>query len=778
MARFKRDEQRTYPLTWLIAGGLFVFSALWACYAELVTRVPWEREQEAFFDMEYQLAKESLARAKNEFAATQKADVDQQKAKKKQLEDEQKNGRYAAAKAKQTVLSHRYAAAEQGQTFGKSDLDEAYYYRQLAEYDRDAVEERARKALEELDRVQGRQIADAMLADPAPTAPKPGQSAELHHLEAEIARNSARAEQIDHGLRVLPAKAREAWEQARDAERLVVAKLKLEVQHQTRIDQALADMARIEGPADPAVNEKDDSVAAKLRGAACQLPDLRETRRCIQWLDLDPVDNELGNLDRAIAKAERPVEDARLRLDKGEERAHPKLNPKQLVMSLVGPYQIQQVVTHWQDAEADVDREAVDRCQTCHQGVDGGNYTDAKLPRQFRTHPFRKTLFTAHPIEKYGCTPCHQGQGRATDDLAHSTSQFEETSLTGPRWKQEGDKFWEDALYPIGLLRHVVVDDSDDSLAVKIGSADWHTLKIPHRNPSELVDREAVLGKGQHVSDRERRSLVDYPSETSFFGKIQSLLRDALDPDDAKAWHVVVRKTDNRVQLGVEQNSPTEVIDPKQRPKVRLRFPQPELAELLGFAGTAELDKGQQIYTAPLPPSVPVRSDAPERWDEKGRYTPPTARKGLQVPPDFRDRFIQAIPEAEGGCLRCHGADVDLRPHDSKAKFILSKLDRQKAEAEQKANPKAYHDEHKSEDLPELLPDPAADVDPVPLLTEGRYLFRKLNCTGCHILEGVPGNRNAGPELNDITAKVAPEWLLKWIRYPRAWRHKTRMPNL
>ena len=48
MARFHRDEQRTYPIWWLIAGGLFIFSTIWACYAEFVTRVPWQKEQEAF----------------------------------------------------------------------------------------------------------------------------------------------------------------------------------------------------------------------------------------------------------------------------------------------------------------------------------------------------------------------------------------------------------------------------------------------------------------------------------------------------------------------------------------------------------------------------------------------------------------------------------------------------------------------------------------------------------------------------------------------------------
>src|SRR6185295_4679810 len=38
--------------------------------------------------------------------------------------------------------------------------------------------------------------------------------------------------------------------------------------------------------------------------------------------------------------------------------------------------------------------------------------------------------------------------------------------------------------------------------------------------------------------------------------------------------------------------------------------------------------------------------------------------------------------------------------------------------------------------------------------------------------------RNAGPELDNVTAKVSPEWLLTWVRYPRGWRAKTRMPNL
>ena len=778
MARFHRDEQRTYPIWWLIAGGLFIFSTAWACYAEFVTRVPWQKEQDAFYQMEYELAKQNKKRVENEYAATAAPEVKKLAARRDELKHEQTSGKYASAKSKLLQLSRDFADAEQGKTFGKSDLDEAYYYRQLAEYDRDAAEEQARRQLEEADRQNGRQLADQMLADPPPLVAQPGVSIEMLHLKEEVARNSKRAEQIDKVLGSLPGRVQEAWETARELERKVAAKIKVELQHQERVDRAVADMTRIDGPADPAASEKDDKVRAKLRAEVCAAPGTRDTRHCIQWLDLDPVDLEQASLERAIAKADRPVEDAKLRLTKAEEKAHPHFDARNLIMSLVGPYQIQQVVTHWQDADADVEREAVDRCQTCHMGADSTNYTDAKLPRQFRTHPFRKTLFSTHPVEKYACTTCHQGQGRATDALSHSRFAFRETSVTGPRWALEGDKFWEDVLYPVGELRHIVVDDDDDSFQIKIGSGGWQTIDIPHKSLEVMLEKEAALGKGKRLSDKAKKEWTDYVTEAEFFGKLQELVAAAIEKDDAKTWHAVVRKTDGRVQIGIEQNNPVEIIDAKQKPKVKLKFPKPGLAELLGFVDSPELDKGQQLYVAAEPPSVPVRSEARESWDKNGRYAPPTARKGLSLPPDFRDRFIQAIPEIEGGCLRCHMADVDLRPHTSKAKFIVSKLERQKAEVEKKADLEAYKKEHKgSEELPETLPDPSDEPDPVPLLAEGRYLFKKLNCTGCHILEGFAGNRNAGPQLNDITAKVAPDWLLKWVRYPRAWRHKTRMPN-
>jgi hypothetical protein len=57
-----------------------------------------------------------------------------------------------------------------------------------------------------------------------------------------------------------------------------------------------------------------------------------------------------------------------------------------------------------------------DRCITCHQGVSWAGFEKAEPP--WTTH--RRDVFAAHPVERFGCTVCHGGQGWALDvDGAH-----------------------------------------------------------------------------------------------------------------------------------------------------------------------------------------------------------------------------------------------------------------------------------------------------------------------------------------------------------------------
>jgi cbb3-type cytochrome c oxidase subunit III len=55
--------------------------------------------------------------------------------------------------------------------------------------------------------------------------------------------------------------------------------------------------------------------------------------------------------------------------------------------------------------------DTVDRCVTCHVGIDDPRMTDVRQP--FTVHP--GDLLKHHPVDRFGCTICHHGQGAATN---------------------------------------------------------------------------------------------------------------------------------------------------------------------------------------------------------------------------------------------------------------------------------------------------------------------------------------------------------------------------
>ncbi|MFQ5776781.1 MAG: c-type cytochrome [Terriglobia bacterium] len=64
----------------------------------------------------------------------------------------------------------------------------------------------------------------------------------------------------------------------------------------------------------------------------------------------------------------------------------------------------------------------VDRCVSCHVGIDNPRMADA--PQPFAAHPGE--LLRIHPGDRFGCTICHDGQGAATtyEDSAHAPLEF------------------------------------------------------------------------------------------------------------------------------------------------------------------------------------------------------------------------------------------------------------------------------------------------------------------------------------------------------------------
>ncbi len=69
-----------------------------------------------------------------------------------------------------------------------------------------------------------------------------------------------------------------------------------------------------------------------------------------------------------------------------------------------------------------------DRCVTCHLGVMWKGLESA--PEPYRSHP--REILEKHPVEKFGCTVCHGGQGYATAaDEAHGPVENWEAPMLG-----------------------------------------------------------------------------------------------------------------------------------------------------------------------------------------------------------------------------------------------------------------------------------------------------------------------------------------------------------
>src|SRR5262249_2094356 len=72
----------------------------------------------------------------------------------------------------------------------------------------------------------------------------------------------------------------------------------------------------------------------------------------------------------------------------------------------------------------------VDRCTTCHQGIEWEGLENLHTP--FKSPP--QEILRSHPLNQFGCTSCHGGQGYATDSqAAHGRVEHWEEPLLGKR---------------------------------------------------------------------------------------------------------------------------------------------------------------------------------------------------------------------------------------------------------------------------------------------------------------------------------------------------------
>jgi mono/diheme cytochrome c family protein len=96
----------------------------------------------------------------------------------------------------------------------------------------------------------------------------------------------------------------------------------------------------------------------------------------------------------------------------------------------------------------------MDRCQTCHLAIDKKGYE--KYPQPFTTHPDLATYLggsSTHPIDKVGCTVCHEGMGQSVNfrDAAHMPSNEKQKEEWEKKYHWEEPHLWDYPMLPVKM---------------------------------------------------------------------------------------------------------------------------------------------------------------------------------------------------------------------------------------------------------------------------------------------------------------------------------------
>src|SRR5712691_146489 len=152
-------------------------------------------------------------------------------------------------------------------------------------------------------------------------------------------------------------------------------------------------------------------------------PELEET--------YNDLKTERAKLSAELGELIRPVSDQKTKLDAYVSEHMVNLTPAQIRGLQDKTEALDPAILQINVAEANI----VDRCESCHMGTrEPVKLTAASMSpkgkqpdeyaRAFTSHPEPELLKT-HDPDKFGCSPCHQGNGRATTSVEKAHGNYE-----------------------------------------------------------------------------------------------------------------------------------------------------------------------------------------------------------------------------------------------------------------------------------------------------------------------------------------------------------------
>ncbi|MBZ5502239.1 MAG: c-type cytochrome [Acidobacteriia bacterium] len=352
----------------------------------------------------------------------------------------------------------------------------------------------------------------------------------------------------------------------------------------------------------------------------------------------------------------------------------------------------------------------VDRCTTCHQGISKNSLADASVPQPFRAHPP-----IPHSIVNWGCVICHRGQGPATEVAeAHTTTLAWEQPMLPARFIQG----------PCGSCH---LADRPETPKLNRGRALIDRLHCTGCHRLQNIDRPAMLG----------------PDLSNVGTKV------------SRAWIYKWLK-EPRTIVDADGNTVTNGYLTEEEPRMPFfKLSEDDLRALSGYLST--------LRSHPMESSS-INAAVLAKWAKN----PETVSQG-------ETRFRQMF------CSTCHSLAVTRA---GETKLIGGNIGPELTKVGSKVNPEwlvgwlrnpAGYLPHTrmprygwtDEDLykvtryireqmvdPDLLKGvPALEQASPAEIKRGRELFLEKGCSSCHVIEGVPPQKDFGPDLSALGAK-------------------------
>jgi mono/diheme cytochrome c family protein/cytochrome c2 len=410
-----------------------------------------------------------------------------------------------------------------------------------------------------------------------------------------------------------------------------------------------------------------------------------------------------------------------------------------------------------QTAIDDFDRNAfdeavarVDRCQSCHMGADKRGFENA--PEPFRTHTNFEEIILKHPPDKFGCTPCHEGQGPAVSSvrLAHGDDpDWDSPLLKGNKMQSRCIKCHID----VGSLRN----KGGDQIAIN-----W-------------VEGERMFQQMGCPACHLVAGYEDMPK----IGPYLKLASAKLDPSWTVRW----------------------ITDPHEfRPHTRMpnfMFTRDQAIQLAAFLfDSSEANAKPWLAAHPEPTTLETDIKNPAFVEEGQGLFESVGCKGCHaIEPD---KYGTPVGSDKDFIPTATRTTKDFAPNLSKiaektsAAWIYTWLKNPRDFSPHTAMPSLRLSDHEAEALTAFLmthgekkEDPGVDTalkDPANIKA-GEALVRKYGCFGCHEIQGMDKESRIGVELTTFGSKHLDELFFgNQTEIPDTWEgwtfHKLYSPRI